>query len=128
MTVKGSGRRAAGVLEGEVLTALHAAEVPMTPGEVRQVLAGDLAYTTVLTILARLHAKGVVRRLPAGRGFAYCPVQSHVEFMARQMRGLLDLVGSERAAVLAQFVGALAPEDEELLQRLLGEHGHPAEG
>lgn len=128
MAAKRPGRRAAGELEGEVLTVLHAAGAPMTPGELQQVLAGDLAYTTVLTILARLHAKGVLRRLPAGRGFAYCPAQSHVEFMARQMRGLLDLGGSERAAVLAQFVGDLAPEDEQLLQQLLGEHGNSAEG
>ncbi len=128
MAAKRSGRRAAGELEGEVLTALHAAAAPMTPGEVQRVLAGDLAYTTVLTILARLHTKGILRRVPAGRGYAYCPAQTRVEFMARQMRGLLDLGGSERAAVLAQFVGELAPGDEELLHQLLAEHGKPAGG
>ena len=51
-------RRAKGSLESEVLAALWAAERPLTAGDVAAALDGDLAYTTVQTILVRLHGKG----------------------------------------------------------------------
>jgi predicted transcriptional regulator len=118
----GSGksiRRRAGELEGEVLAALHAAEGPLTPSEVQDVLDCGLAYTTVMTILSRLHTKGLARRLPVRRGFAYCPTQSEAVSVARQMHGLLG-VGADRRAVLAQFVDALEPAEEQLLEQLVG--------
>jgi predicted transcriptional regulator len=113
-------RRGAGELEGEVLAALHASQTPLTPAEVQRVLDSGLAYTTVMTILSRLHRKGLARRLPAGRGYAYCPAQSEAQSVARQMHTLLG-VGSDRAAVLAQFVDELDPDEEHLLERLIEE-------
>jgi hypothetical protein len=64
------GRRR-GALEQEVLACLATAGRPLTPGEVRTELGDQLAYTTIMTTLSRLHAKGAVSRLPAARGFAY---------------------------------------------------------
>jgi predicted transcriptional regulator len=119
-----NGRRRAGELEGEVLTVLHGTDAPLTPAQVLEELGGDLAYTTVTTILARLHQKEQVRRLPAGKGFAYCPAASEAEHAARQMATLLGS-GADRAAVLAQFVGELDPGDEALLQRLIAERSAP---
>ena len=57
-----SGRRARGTLEQEVVAALAAAHEPMTPAQVRDHLGRDLAYTTVMTVLARLSDKGLVTR------------------------------------------------------------------
>jgi predicted transcriptional regulator len=114
----GRARRRAGQLEGEVLTALHAAEQPLTPAEVQRAVGGDLAYTTVLTILSRLFAKGLVARVPAGRGFAYSPAEGEATAVARQMHALLA-GGRDRAAVLAQFFDGLEPEEEQMLARLL---------
>ncbi|MEP6464071.1 MAG: BlaI/MecI/CopY family transcriptional regulator [Frankiaceae bacterium] len=124
-TSRGGDRRRAGELEGEVLAALYAAEGPLLPAEVQRALGGDLAYTTVLTILTRLHTKGLARRLPVGRAYAYCPTHTQVQSVARQMRTLLDL-GADRAAVLAQFVEELDAEEERLLERLLEERGKPS--
>ncbi len=62
-------RRAAGELEAGVLAVLQAAGQPLPPGEVRERVGGGLAYTTVVTILSRLHAKGVLQRRKAGRGW-----------------------------------------------------------
>ena len=42
----------------------------LTPGEVRDALGGDLAYTTVMTVLTRLFEKGLVTRTQQGRAFA----------------------------------------------------------
>src|ERR1700732_1766426 len=67
------GRRAAGELEAAILALLQAAGSPLSPGEVRERLGGGLAYTTVVTILSRLHAKGVLERHKAGRAFRYAP-------------------------------------------------------
>jgi predicted transcriptional regulator len=105
-------------LEGEVLTALHAADQPLTPADVQRAVGGGLAYTTVMTILTRLYAKGLAVRVPVGRGFAYSPAEGEATAVARQMHALLA-GGRDRAAVLAQFFDGLEPEEEQLLARLL---------
>lgn len=123
------GRRR-GALEQEVLSCLAAAGRPLTVGEVLADLGGDLAYTTVLTALTRLHAKGALRREPSGRAFAYSladdPAAMGASVTARRMARLLD-AGSDRAGVLARFVADLGPEDERLLAELLAE-GRPDGG
>ncbi|MEV7997262.1 BlaI/MecI/CopY family transcriptional regulator, partial [Streptomyces sp. NPDC086077] len=70
---RGPRRRRQGELEVQVLAALREADGPATAGWVRQRLGGDLAYTTVITILTRLLAKGAVTRERAGRSFAWTP-------------------------------------------------------
>ncbi|MFV8183354.1 MULTISPECIES: BlaI/MecI/CopY family transcriptional regulator [unclassified Streptomyces] len=124
-----SGRRARGELESAVLGALWAADEPLTGRQVLERLPGNLAYTTVLTILSRLHAKGMLIRQPADRGYAYAPVRDEAADTAVRMHGLLER-GSDRAAVLSRFVSELSPEDEQLLQRLLGgqDAGHDEDG
>ncbi|MFG2500615.1 BlaI/MecI/CopY family transcriptional regulator [Streptomyces sp. NPDC048441] len=111
-------RRPAGELEAAVMAALWAAEGPLTPGQVQADLAGDLARTTVTTILTRLYEKGVVGRDRQGRGFAYFPVQDAPGLTARRMHTELDR-DDDRESVLARFVDQLAPDDEQLLRQLL---------
>ncbi|MGW3248283.1 BlaI/MecI/CopY family transcriptional regulator [Streptomyces sp. NPDC001070] len=84
----------------------------------RERLHGDPAYTTMLTILTRLHDKGLVTRERAGRTRLYAPVRDEAAHTAAAMRALL-VKGSDRAAVLARFVSELPTDDEELLERLL---------
>jgi predicted transcriptional regulator len=113
------GRRAAGELEAAVLGVLHAADSALTPGEVRDRLSADLAYTTVVTIMSRLHAKGVLSRVKSGRAYAYAPVADEPGLAARRMRGVLE-AEDDREAVLARFVSGLTSADEQLLRRMLG--------
>ncbi len=115
-----AGRRAAGELEAAVLAVLQAAGSPLSPGEVRGRLGGDLAYTTVVTILSRLHGKGVLVRRKAGRAFLYQPVADEPGLAARRMAQMLD-AEADREAVLARFVSGLSGTDEERLRRMLGE-------
>ncbi|HEX5295993.1 MAG TPA: BlaI/MecI/CopY family transcriptional regulator [Streptosporangiaceae bacterium] len=115
-----AGRRAAGELEAEVLAVLQAAGSPLSPGEVRDQLGGGLAYTTVVTILSRLHGKGVLDRRKAGRAFLYIPVADEPGLAARRMAQMLD-AEPDREAVLARFVSGLSGKDEDLLRRMLGE-------
>jgi predicted transcriptional regulator len=111
-------RRAKGGLESEVLAALWAADGPLTPGDVVQAVDDDLAYTTVQTILVRLHAKGAVIREQVGRAFAYTPVLDDAGLTADRMQALLDR-GADHVAVLQQFVRTLSREDETALAELL---------
>jgi predicted transcriptional regulator len=114
-----AGGRRRGGLEQEVLACLAAGGRPLTVAEVQAELGGELAYTTVLTSLSRLHAKGALSREPAGRGYAYgLPADADASVTARRMTRLLDS-REDRAGVLARFVADLTPEDEQLLTRLL---------
>ena len=119
-----AGGRRRGALEQEVLACLAAAGQPLTVADVQAELGGDLAYTTVLTALSRLHAKGALTREPAGRGYAYAlpadPAAMGAAVTARRMSRLLDS-REDRAGVLARFVADLSPEDERLLTELLTE-------
>ena len=117
----GANRRAPGELESAVLAALWSTDEPMTAAQVNEHIAGDLAYTTVLTILSRLHDKGVLTRKRIGRSHAYAPVRDEATHTADQMRSLLE-GGSDRAAVLSRFVSQLSAADEHLLVRLLNDH------
>ncbi|ARP71530.1 CopY family transcriptional regulator [Streptomyces pluripotens] len=117
----GSGRRARGELESDVLAALWAADGPLTARQVLDRLSGDLAYTTVLTILSRLYEKGMLVRNREGRGYAYTPVRDEASHTARRMRSLLE-EGTDREAVLTRFVSELSAQEEQLLQQLLSRH------
>lgn len=119
-----SGRRARGELESGVLAALYGADEPQTARQVRERLPGDLAYTTVLTILSRLHDKGMLVRHRAGRGYAFAPARDEATHTAERMRSLLEH-GTDREAVLTRFVSELSEQDEQLLQRLLAGHDGP---
>ena len=115
-----AGRRAAGELEATVLAVLQDARSALSPAEVRERIGGSLAYTTVVTILSRLHAKGVLERHKAGRAYLYAPVADQPGLAARRMARVLDSE-TDREAVLARFVSSLSDSDEELLRRMLGD-------
>ena len=133
----GAERRAAGALEAEILSILREADGPLSPGEVRQRLAfrqhtgvqdgggprGELSYSTVVTIVSRLHAKGLLARQRAGRGFTYTPFDE-ASLAARRMSQVL---GSEHDhdAVLSRFVSGLSGRDARLLRELLASDPGP---
>jgi predicted transcriptional regulator len=114
------GRRGAGELEAAVLEVLQRGGSALSPGEVRERIGGDLAYTTVVTILSRLHAKGVLDRRKSGRAYLYAPVADSPGLAARRMARVLD-GEADRETVLARFVSVLSDRDEELLRRMLGD-------
>jgi predicted transcriptional regulator len=107
-----------GGLEAEILAALWASQRPLTTTEVVDALGGDLAYTTVQTVLTRLHVKGAVDRSPAGRAHAYTPVLDREGLAAVRMHGILDQVG-DSGAVLSRFVGILSSTERAALTELM---------
>ena len=111
-------RRTSGSLESEVLAALWSAPTALTTAEVVEALNSGLAYTTVQTILTRLHSKGAVERRQAGRAHAYSPVLDEAGLAAARMHAMLDR-GGDHAAVLSRFLGTLSAEEEATLTALL---------
>ena len=118
----GRDRRDRGALEADVLAALQATDQPMNAREVQSRLGSDLAYTTVMTTLARLHTKGALSRELVGRAFVYRLAGDtkvvDAAVTARRMRKLLE-AGSDRGVALARFVSELEPQDEQFLAELL---------
>jgi BlaI family transcriptional regulator, penicillinase repressor len=85
-----------------------------TVGEVKEGLGDPLAYTTVLTILRNLEAKGFLRREDEGRAHRYFPRVQQEAARRRALRRLIDTL----------FLGS----PEALLSHLVDEHDlSPAE-
>src|SRR6266571_2483641 len=122
-----SPRRGAGELEAAVLSVLWEAGRALSPGEVQQALTGqagaaELSYSTVVTILSRLHAKKALARRRAGRAFRYSPAADEAGLAARRLAAMLDRE-PDRDAVLSRFVAGLSERDEQLLRSLLDDSG-----
>ena len=112
-------RRPDGALERDVMDVMWRADAPLTPREVRARLDFDLAYTTVMTVLARLHEKGRAHREQRGRAFAYSAAVSESELAGDQMNAVLSST-TDREGALGGFVGGLSRRDRAALRRLLG--------
>ena len=97
------GRRRRGVLEQQILACLATADGPLSPAEVQAALGGELAYTTVMTTLARLHAKHALNRVLDGRAYRYSLADDEnaavANVTAHQMLRLLE--GTDREACSA---------------------------
>jgi len=111
-------RRAAGELEGDVLAVLWAEGRPLTPGEVHAALGSELAYTTVATILGRLHDKGLVERDKSGRTHTYRATGEESEVVRAGFQSVLTR-SHDRRALLQGFVDSLTEEDEATIRELL---------
>ncbi|GAA3615236.1 BlaI/MecI/CopY family transcriptional regulator [Kineosporia mesophila] len=120
--------RRSGALEKEIVACLAAARWPLTPAQVQTQLGGDLAYTTVLTTLTRLHTKQAVVREPRGRAYAYSLAVSQADseagLIAHQMQKLLA-EDVDTASVLSRFVDTLDDDSEKILRDLLGRTQDP---
>lgn len=118
-------RRPRGQLEATVKRILWEAESPLSAREILARFGAEAsgaapAFTTLLTVLERLRAKGQAVRTAAGDGTArFSPAQSEPSFIAAAMlTALTD--SSDRGAALLQFAGNLHTEDAEILRRALG--------
>jgi predicted transcriptional regulator len=83
------------------------------------------AYTTYMTIMARLHKKGVLDRRRHGKTDFYTPRLSREEYMAARARAQVDELVEEYGDValthFARQVASLDPARRRALQRLARE-------
>jgi predicted transcriptional regulator len=118
------GARGAGHVLGELQTAvmelLWAAPQGLTVNEVEEMLQRrrEIAHTTVLTTLDRMHGKGYLTREKQGKAFVYAPRYTREEFerqMAQEVLGAL--LGQFTEPALSAFVD-LVGEDAMALDQL----------
>ncbi|WP_242888433.1 BlaI/MecI/CopY family transcriptional regulator [Actinomadura litoris] len=111
-------RRPLGQLEAEVLAALAGLGGSARTAELVERLDGEPAYTTVNTILHRLHEKRLVTRTRAGRHYRYRLAIDESELVAGRMREHLRLA-SDPGTVLSRFVSTLSDEEARQLRAFL---------
>lgn len=95
-----------------------------TVAEVREALGEPLAYTTVLTMLRGLEAKGAVRHEEEGRAYRYIPKVKPGRIGGRSLDRLLDKVyQGSRELLLTQLVAGRNVSAAELkrLKKLIDE-------
>ncbi len=115
--------RGAGHVLGELETAVmellwREAELTVNQVEERLQRRRQIAHTTVLTTLDRMHRKGYLAREKKGKAFVYAPHYTREEFergLAQEVLGAL--LGGLSEPVLSTFV-ELVGEDEAKLERL----------
>lgn len=83
------------------------------------------AYTTYMTVLSRLHAKGLLERRREGRSDLYRPALSREEYRQRraaaEVQALVDDYGEAVFPQFARQMARLDPDRLAELQRLAGE-------
>lgn len=78
----------------------------------------ELAYTTVLTVMERLHRKGLLVREPQGKAYLYSAAASQADYTARLMADALGGT-ADRSAALVNFAGQLGHDEREALRNAL---------
>ena len=115
-----------GPLERQVLEVLWA----RGSGSVGDVLEqfprkAEYAYTTIMTVLVRLHEKGIVTRDREGRAYRYRPMLTREEFLASAsaalIRGFTENYGGAAAVHFADAITRLPRRQRDQLRRRLEE-------
>ncbi|AUX20891.1 uncharacterized protein SOCEGT47_013670 [Sorangium cellulosum] len=110
-----------GELEEAVLSALWSSASPLSVREVlgRVQRRPALAYTTVLTVLDRLHEKGMVEREKQGKAFLYRARASKEAWLGEQAARMLTAErGPPSSAVLMAFLDSAERADPALVEHL----------
>jgi predicted transcriptional regulator len=112
-------------LEAEVMEALWVsgeAPVRAVMETLNQSASKQRAYTTYMTIMARLHKKGMLARRREGKTDFYAPTHARDEYMALRARseveGLVAQYGDVALSNFAQQMAGLDPARRRALQRL----------
>ena len=110
-----------GPLERRVLEALWARSEPASVRDLQPEFR-EIAYTTLMTTLDRLHRKGVLDRTKQGRAFFYEPRMTRPEYdsvrAADALKVALEGDGAALGPLLSFFVEAVGDRDQELLDEL----------
>ena len=79
------------------------------------------AYTTYMTVMARLHRKGLLSRRREGKTDYYAPAYTREEYMAlraeSEVAALVDQYGDVALSHFAQQMAGLDPARRRALQR-----------
>ena len=107
-----------GDLERQVMDVLWAeGSQPMSVRQVSDCFT-DHAYTTLLTVLDRLEAKGLVQRTMVGRAYQYSAAATREDYTSSLLREVLAETTDARAA-LVRFAQTISDEEAAHLREAL---------
>ncbi len=110
---------ALGELEGPVLEALWSGGELSTPVVHERIgKPRGLAYTTILTVLQRLHRKGLAGRREEGRAHVYYAAVSREEFSRRRGQALAASLAGLGEAGIAGFLAEAERGDHSVIDLL----------
>ena len=110
--------RLLGELEAKIMQVIWSLDEP-TVQDVVDRLGKRANYKTVMTVMNRLAAKGLLERRKVARAFVYRPRFSRDELLRQSSRQVMDgLIADFGPAVLAQFVEAVEEADRSRLAEL----------
>ena len=111
-----------GELEATVMDLLWSKSNPTTVRDVQDALKAErpLAYTTLMTVMDRLHSKGWLTRTKEGRAFLYQPAATKVEHSAQLMTAALGS-STDRSATLVHFLQQIDSADAKRLRLALSD-------
>ena len=89
-----------GTLEARVMDLLWASEESLSVRDMVNMLPGDYAYTTILTVVTHLYEKDWVSRDKLGRAYLYRPAQSRAEATSQVLRDIIDTSGDPEGVML----------------------------
>lgn len=116
-----------GELESSVMEIIWQKSNPVSVREITVQLQKKrkIAYTTVMTIMGRLVAKGLLKRQEAGKAYIYQPVYSKDRFLTKITRQIIKTLqvhfGEAAIAHFAKEVEKLTPDKRKKLAKLLQE-------
>lgn len=118
-------RKVLGELEQKVMDVLWSQEQALKPAEVRTLLDNVPAYTTVMTILKRLHDKGLLQRQMQAGAYYYQAAVTREAFAENKLQSLFTgLINSYGQLAISEFLTSLNqdPNNAEALKQFLKSH------
>lgn len=125
-----AGNEAIGRLLGDLEVLVMRQMWARDAGTVRDVLEGvraagrQVAYTTVMTVMARLHAKGLLTRDLLGKTHVYRAAMDEKQLLraaaSRRVQALVEEFGDVAIAQFLTEVNGLSPERRRQLEALAG--------
>jgi predicted transcriptional regulator len=109
-----------GSLEADLMQLLWDQPEGLTVRDLVRALPGrPRAYTTVMTVTARLHEKGLLERSPLGRAYVYRPALSRDEFLHRlSSERVRSLIAEFGELAVAHFVGEVRQLPRSEIERI----------
>jgi predicted transcriptional regulator len=112
--------RQLGDLEAQVMDRIWRRGRPVLVRDIVEDLAAErvLAYTTIMTVMDKLHRKGWLRREARGRAYVYEAVASRESYTARLMRDAWA-TSANQAAAFVHFLEQLSEDEARALRAAL---------
>ena len=109
-----------GDLEAAVMDRVWRRSRPVLVRDVLEDLQSErtIAYTTVMTVMDKLHRKGWLRREPRGRAYVYEAVASRESYTAKLMRDAWA-TSDNQAVAFVHFLEQLSDDEARALRAAL---------